>query len=265
MILFASLRTGKPSILARAEWKTTLRANCSDEEMQEQDVFDVLADCTVLVAERDNMLTNWEVDLERGTHQREKIKRRALTLLTHLRAWRERWDSDERNSHSETSAAFARLQQMQEESGRDGSSPFLTIFEFSNDSAAIMLMFYNTALIYVLQILASLPLENFSIHTNQSLTQNTLQVPGYLNDLSRQTPDEYIAEEWLAAVEICRCIPHYLIRKSGLNSGISPVVHLAVTTAWMTLRGNESDEGRWMTEILNTKGQKVIAKGVWTG
>jgi len=47
MILFASLRTGKPSILARAKWKTVLRTNCLDEEMQGLDLFDTWADCTV--------------------------------------------------------------------------------------------------------------------------------------------------------------------------------------------------------------------------
>ena len=264
MILFASLRTGKPSILAKAEWKTALRANCSDEEMQQQDLFDVLADCTVLVAERDSTCSNSELDLARDTHQRDKIKRRALTLLAHLRAWRKRWDSDGRNSHFETSAAFARLQSMQESWG-DGSPSFLTIFEFSNNSAAIMLMFHNTALIYVLRVLASLPLENFGIHFNQTFIQNTGQDAGYLNDFWKHTQDEYIAAERLAALEICRCIPYYLVRNSRLDSGLSPIVHLAVTTAWMTVRGNESAEGRWMTELLNTKGQKVIAKGLWTG
>ena len=263
MILFASLRTGKASILARTEWKTALRENCSDESMQEQDLFDVLADCTVLVAERDNMLGNWKLYVEKGTHKQDKIKRRALTLLTHLRAWRKRWDSDGRNAHFETSASFAKLQRLQETCG-DGSPPFLTVFEFSNDSAAIMLMFYNTALICVLQILASLLLENSGIPSNQSVIHKTWQDANCVDDHWKQTKTEYIAAERLAALEICRCIPSYIVRKSRLDLGASPIAHLAVTTAWMTLRGNESVEGRWITELLNTKGQKVIARGLWT-
>lgn len=63
MILFASLRTGKPSILARAEWKGPLRVNCSDEDVQAQDLFDILANCTVLIGDRDNMLANWELGI----------------------------------------------------------------------------------------------------------------------------------------------------------------------------------------------------------
>ncbi|KAE9375210.1 hypothetical protein N431DRAFT_196415 [Stipitochalara longipes BDJ] len=42
MVLFACLRTGIPSILAREKWKIFLRAQCSEEELQEQDLFDIL-------------------------------------------------------------------------------------------------------------------------------------------------------------------------------------------------------------------------------
>lgn len=257
MIIFASLRTGKASILARAEWKKVLRINCSDKEMQEQDLFDVLADCTVLIAERDNMLADWESDLERSTYQRDRIKQRALILLTHLCAWRKRWDSDGRNSYFETSAAFARLEPMQEPWG-DGSQPLLTFFEFSNESAAIMLMFYNTTLIYVLRVLASLPLEKLSVDSNQSFIQNTSLDARYLGDLWKHTKDEYIAVERAAALEVCRCIPYYSVRKSRLDSDSSPIIHWAVTTAWMTLCGNESADER-MIDLLNP----IIAKGLW--
>lgn len=261
MILFASLRTGKPSILARAEWKKLLRVNCSDEEMQEQDLFDVLADCTVLVAERDNMLANWKLDLEKSTYQRDKIRRRALTLLTYLCAWRKRWDSDGRNSYFETSAGFAGLEPTQDSSG-DNSSPFLTFFEFSNQSAAIMLMFYNTTLIYVLQVLASLTVENLGIDRNQSFR---LQHAGYQNDLWKHTKDEYIATKRLAALEVCRCIPYYSVQKSRLDSDSSPIVHWAVTTAWMTLCSNEFAEGRWIMDLLKARSLEIVAKGLWAG
>jgi Fungal specific transcription factor domain len=252
MLIFASLRMGKPSILAREEWKKVLRANCSDEEMQEQDLFDVLADCTVLISERDNVLANSELDLMQVVHRRDKIKQRALTLLTHLRACRKRWDSDGKNSYVEISADFARLETTHELRGAD-SPPFLTFFEFSNESAAILLMFYNTALIYVLRILASLSLENLSIDSDQSFSQITLL---------ESTKDEYVAAERLAAFEVCRCIPYYLAPKSRLDSD-SPVVHWAVTTAWMTLCGNDSSEGKWMMDLLKATSLETVAKGLW--
>ena len=265
MILFASLRTGNPSILAREEWKRFLRAQCSEEELQEQDLFDVLADCTVLIAERDKMLANWDLDLERSIHQRDKIKRRALTLLSHLYAWKERWDSDVRNSYSETSAPTTGLAKV-EESWGDGSPPLLTTFEFSNASAATMLMFYNTTLIYVLRVLASLPLplplENLSLPSSQSI-QDTFQNAGHPDNLWRLSKNEYLAAERFAALEVCRCVPFDLVQKSRLDSCVSPIGHWAVTTAWMTLRDIEAAEGRWMVNLLNTNGREAIAKGVW--
>jgi len=208
------------------------------------------------------MLVNWDLDPERSTHQRDEIKRRALTLLSHLRAWKERWDSDRRNSYSEMSAAIAKPAKIEESLG-DGSPPFLTTFEFSNASVATMLMFYNTTLIYVLRVLASLPLplENLGLHSSQSL-QDTLQDAIPLDNLWSLSKDEYLAAERFSALEVCRCVPFDLVQKSRLDSCVSPIGHWAVTTAWTTLRGIESPEGRWMMDLLKTNSQ-VIAKGVW--
>lgn len=256
MILFASLRTGSPSILARAEWKAVLRANCSSEEMQEQDLFDVLADCTVLVKERDNILTDWKLDLERSANRRDETKRKARALLTCLHAWRRRWGSDERNSHSERSANLISPRQ-----GVDWER-FPTVFEFSDESVAIMFMFYNTVLIYVLRVLASLTPESSEIPSNRSFKQGTMQDAGDPNDLRNDTKDEYITAERLGALEICRCIPLYLVQKESAHP---PAFQLAVTTSWTTLGGKESAEGRWMTDFLNTtrKNRELVAKGLW--
>ncbi|KAF2100884.1 hypothetical protein NA57DRAFT_37113, partial [Rhizodiscina lignyota] len=254
MILLASLRTRRPSILATTEWKRVLRANCSDEEMQEQDLFDVLADCTVLIAEGDSLFANCDLNFEGAKHQQDELKQRALNLLTYLGHWKRRWGGDKINAYSETSAV----------SKGYASPPFLTMYEFRNESTAIMLMLYNTTLIYVLKILASFPSEAPRFRSSQRRMQNVLQDAGYLDDPWKHTKDEYVAAERLAALEVCRCLPDYLIRKSRLNSEYSPpVVHWAVTTAWMTLLGNESAEGRWMTNLLNMKSKELIAKGTW--
>jgi hypothetical protein len=223
MILFASLSTRKPSILAGLEWKKAFRVNCSEEESQKQDLYDVLADCTVLVAERD-VLATWVLDLERYTLRQSEIEKKALLLLTNLRSWKMRWDNDKENSYVEISV------------NEDDPPPFRTILEFSSDSAATMLLFYNSALIHVLQILASLQLDN---------------------SLSK---DEYIAAERSAAFDICRCIPYYLVRKSHLDLRC---VHLAVVTAWKTLRHRETADGRWLMDILSAKSQESFAPGLW--
>jgi hypothetical protein len=221
MVLFASLHTRKPSILAKAKWKAAFRINCSDKELQEQDLYDVLADYTVLVAERDDMLATWGLDLKRDTKRYGEVEKKVLALLTHLRAWKKRWDSDGKNSYFGISA------------NGDDPPPFLTIFEFSSDSTATMLLFYNSALIHVLRMLASLQLDS---------------------------KDEYIAAEWSAAIDICRCIPYYLVRESHLDLR---VVHLAIVTVWTTLRGRETADGRWIMDVLNTRSREVFAKGLW--
>ena len=248
--------------MARAEWKTALRANCSEEELYEQDLFDFLADCTVLVAQRDEILANWESDLEKSTSRRDKIKQRALSLLDDVSAWKKRWDRDSRNFQAELYPPFAKPQPTQ--SRGDRSPPFLAIFEFSNTAAAIELMFYNTILIYGHRILASLPSDNLDTHSDQSSIQDTSQDAEYINGLRTHTKDEWVAAERFAALDICRCIPHYLERRWRSDYECSPIVHWAVTTAWVTVRGNESAEGRWMNS-LNTEDREVIPKGLWAG
>ena len=261
MILFASLRTGRISILARADWKTLLRANCSAGEMQEQDLFDVLAECTVLGSKRDDMLTNTQSNAGRNASQRDEIRGRALNLLNHLRVWRKRWESDERNSYSETSAGPA---EPMHELREDGLSPFTTVFEFSNVSAAVMSMFYNTTLIIVLRIIASLSLESLGIHTDRDFTtQDILQDPDHLDDSWNQTSDDHIAAERIAALDVCRCIPYYSKGRSLSDSCPSPIVHWAVATALTTLRSNQSLEGRWMMDWLDKKNPNAFAKGLW--
>jgi hypothetical protein len=256
MILFASLHTGKASILARPQWKAFLRAQCSEEQLVEQDLFDVLADCTVLIVDRDKTTVNWGSDLNSNTHERDEIKQRATNSLSHLRAWKERWNRDERNSYSETPII--------EEASRIERSPFLTTFEFSNPSSAAMFMFYNTTLIYVLRVLASLPIlpEPPGQNSDQDV-QDTLQNAGHLENFETLGRDQYLSAERLAALEVCRGVPFDLTQRSRLGVCVSPLSHWAFTTAWTTLGGIESPEGRWMMELLNTSSLEGIAKGIW--
>jgi hypothetical protein len=266
MILFASLRMGRPSILAREEWKIALRADCSEKENHEQDLLDVLADCTVLVAERDDMLSRWDMDHEKIIHQRNTLKQRTLTSLHFLHAWRIRWGTADKNIYVESSAPFARLQTNLESLG-DDLPPFITAFEFSNDDSALMLILYNATLIYVLQLLASLSVHNTDVHfsSNTSSKMDTLQNAGHDGSLWDLAKDEYTAAERLAALEVCRCLPYYLDRISHLDGGVSPVFQWGVTTAWMTLRRGEAAEDRLIMDLLNIHSRGAIAQALWTG
>ncbi|KAF3904880.1 hypothetical protein ABW20_dc0106900 [Dactylellina cionopaga] len=262
MIIFASLRTGKPSILAKKEWEQCLRECCSEKEIQEQDLFDILADCTVLIAERNNMLTNWDLNLESCIRRRDKIERRALKLLAHLRGWKARWDSDETNVYTETPTSITGVELIQTSS--DDNPPPLSFFKFSSDASAIMLMFYNTTCICVLNILTSLPFEIVNIDTGSSLAQDSPQEVEPKDKLEIPTRDQYATAEWLAALEVCRCIPYYSerSRRHSVADG-SPIVHWAITTAWMTLARNEPAGGRRIMDQLDATCEGMVAKGVW--
>ncbi|OKL60322.1 hypothetical protein UA08_04456 [Talaromyces atroroseus] len=263
MMLFASLRTAKPSILARAEWKAVLRANCSAKEIQEQELFDVLADCSIINAQRDGMLIKRRLEPECSAGERGEAREKALILLTRLHDWRKKWDDDERNSHTELSMPLA-MQQSKQDSLRNNLStcPFLTVLAFSDESTVTMFMFYNTALIYIFRVLANLAVQSFGAQFDQSFTKNRLHA-GSQGD-SWETPrDKYNTAEQLAALNIYRSLPNYLVQMSSTSTNTTPIVHWAISTAWVTLGGHESAYGRWLKELLNAEGQDVVAQGLW--
>lgn len=249
MILFASLQLRKPSILARPDWKKAMRTNSSYDELEEQDLFDVLADCTILLAERDAMSSAWNANPIKARGQRDEIERRACCLLIHLHEWRRRWDSDLKNPPSDTPASPSGFEESQFTQIGDPEGSLITVATIPNVPAAIMLMLYNLVLIHVLQILASLPLE-------ESATGNISQQP--------ETAKRYHADERIAAREACRCIQHYLYIRRRFDTSASPIVHWAVGTSWTRLRRDDSVEGAWMRNLLVGKGRQVVAEGMWT-
>lgn len=250
MILFASLRSGRPSILAQAEWKRVLRESCADAEMQEQDLFDVLADCTVLLAECDDASSISVADDGLGTRL-QRIQQSTLTLLFYLHAWRLRWSRDERNIYTEVS------------SDSPGQSPHNhsstdIVFEFSNLPAAMMMMLYNTTLIYVLRVLESLSCEAPNIHLMQSLTSSSWAGHGDSETTVANIEETWVSTQILAALDICRCIP-YLAKQPSVDLR---VVNLAITTVWMTVGTQDSAACVWIKEMLSSTGQELIVRGL---
>ena len=157
-----------------------------------------MADCTVLAAKRDYAAATCAVDLESNADCYSEVEKKAFALLARLYDWQREWTGDKENFYLEIPAAGEDL------------PPFLTILEFSSDFTAIRLLTYLSALINVLRILNSLPLDG---------------------------KDEYIAAERSAALDICRCVPYFLVRKSNLDLR---TVHLAVATAWISLLHRET-------------------------
>jgi len=249
MILLASLQLGKPSILARSDWKKAMRADSSYEELQEQDLFDVLADCSVLLAERDAVSSAWDADAIKAREQRDEIQQRACCLLTHLHEWRLRWDADLNNAFYDTPVSPSGSKESQSACNEDPDRSLVTVATIATVPAAVMLMLYNLALMYVLQILAPQPQE-------ESAPRNASHEP--------ETAGRYHADERIAAMEACRCIQYYMLIRRRLDASASPIVHWAITAAWKRLRRDDSVEGAWMRDLLTARGRQVVAEGLWT-
>ncbi|KAK3117180.1 hypothetical protein LTR53_001684 [Teratosphaeriaceae sp. CCFEE 6253] len=240
MILDASLRMGHPSVLAREDWKAQSRARCTDAQLQEQDLLDMLADCTLLGAERARLLTRQGLDPVTHAAELENIERQGSTLSSRLLEWKVQWDSIPAN-------------QLTVEEPMQGHRG-LPSLGFSGGSAATMYVVYHTVLIRHL------------------MSMTTHEVPGRpgrpsdqdasLQIVSTSAPDhsasgEDRAGQRRAALEICRCVP-YLLRQAGsIQCGRSTAFVWAVMTAWDIVCG--SAEGIWLLNALRTGGGEATA------
>jgi hypothetical protein len=253
MIIFASLSRRQPSILARDEWKKVFKIDCSKKDLEEQYLFDALADCTVLIAECDKMLMIRKEDGDNAIYQRDQIARSALNLLEQLRGWKTRWDSE--------MPFVPGVERLTQQSCEENARQFPATFEFDKESALMLLILYNTVIIYVLRTLFSLMSKYPDSSARRLSTKAVLDSSGLLQSLWSSANDEFITAERKAALEICHCIPY--VQKSDLDAGSMTVAHLAIRTAWETLGGNDTTEGRRLTEVIYTKSREVFAKGLW--
>jgi hypothetical protein len=256
MIVAAALKLGRPSILARPDWKKAVRANASDEVLEEQDLYDVLADCSVLLAERDAMASAEKADPTEANEQRDGIARRACGLLEHLRQWRQRWDRKNlKDPVADTAASPSRPEESQPtHNDRSPEGSLITATTIPNIPAAAMLMLYDLAVMFVSQSLQPLPpLEE------SAATRTTRNVPRQF-----ETAKSYQVDERDAAREVCRCTRYYLSIRRRLDASAPLVIHWAIAVAWERLRQDDSAEGVWMRDLLSRKGRQVVAEGLWT-
>ncbi|CZR70000.1 uncharacterized protein PAC_19901 [Phialocephala subalpina] len=270
MIIFAALRSRKPSILARLEWKKQLREHIdSPDELQKQELFDVLADCTVVVSARDRILGESNITPEISTHELDKLKQDTLSLLAQLSSWKKRWDSDEKHKIAETPLPHNQLNTIPTDPG-EVSLPFTTNLEYTTESVAIAMLLYNISLIHVLQILALLtspPPEHLPSESQSTSPPTTppLQSPltsddRFLHDpphfpnvwshpppSNKPPPHPYLSAQENPILDICRSISYHL---SDPQSAASSVFHWATATVWIKVRGEESVVGRWVWSLL---------------
>lgn len=246
MILFASLQTAKPSILARSEWKAALRENCSDEEIREQELFDIMADCTVINARLRERPRDGLLGLEES--QQDNTRDSAMRLLTQLYDWRKEWDNDGRNSYIELPIPMTVQHPLQSSSTNGSDCLLTTVLKFSDESTAAMFMFYNTALIYIFRVLAGVHAKKFDPRLDGIVPRDNPSVE-FQGDTCEYSESTYVFAEKLAAIDIYRTLPHYLNQRSSTCTNTTPVVHWAISTAWNALGRHESAYGKWLKAL----------------
>ncbi|KIW04433.1 uncharacterized protein PV09_04703 [Verruconis gallopava] len=259
-VLFAALRVGKASLLARPEWKSVLRLGCSASEEHEHDLWDILADCTVLVARSNLVIAKSGIEPRASITQRKEVEQTSLNLLQQLQVWKDRWMKDSKNHYRASVSAETKIESSSGVDEEDWSS-FATPLDFADRSAAPMLMLYNTALIHVLQVLSALPVAEFGVFSDLVFEGNSL--PSGLG-AKRMTSKERGLAIRAAALEICNCVPAYFQAQSLSGANITPIFHWATSTAWIALRGDESSEGGWMRSLLKNAEPHFIARGLMT-
>jgi hypothetical protein len=238
MLLFAALGIGRPTILAKPEWKTMLRQCCkTEEQLQEQLLYDVLADCTVLASERDKLFTRRIATRENVSNQIEIIRTHAEQLCEQLRNWRRIWGANPANAYIEIPAIPGT---QVETTDANATSLAPTDLVFATITSALMLMLYNIALINLLKMLISLP-----------------------SPLQQSTPrNDLVAVAHSAVLDIYRCIPNPTSADFRKELHASPVVHWAIQTAKMMLQGDESAEAKLLMGMLERKSKGNLAENM---
>tara|TARA_R110002003_G_scaffold55_5_gene4987 strand:+ start:36964 stop:38181 length:1218 start_codon:yes stop_codon:yes gene_type:complete len=242
MLLFAALSAGRASVLAKPGWKSMFSQHCeSEEETQEQLLYDNLADCSLLVPVRDNLLKDWETTPhDERAEGVNSVRRRADDLLDGLRAWRGQWLASPGNAYTETPAYLAQTQPSTYP--RIDETPVgITDLVFPNIASASLLMLHNIACLHVLQVHISLPFDS------QSTSKK----------------DEYFAAAYSTILEICRSMPYCLDEELHKDLHAGPVVFWAVQVADMVLKGDASVEGRFLKELLGRKSGGGGSQIVW--
>lgn len=258
MILFASTLLKKPCILARPEWKSAMRVGCSPKELQEQALYDILADCTVLLHKRENIAAPWDIDVARAAQQVREVEDQGRALHARLCVWKRNWDNETTSGTSETSATFPGIASTKSPSA-SGPTPSMIIgTKVLSRAMVVELILFDLTLLTLLQILVSLPCE--PLQRDSFLRGVTTSQKGI-----ESAKEYYASQERLVALETCRCVRSYVEGGQGLDASVPPILHWAIVTALRSLRHDTSVEATWLWDLLTPKGQQVVSNGLWKG
>lgn len=256
MITFASVKLRVGTIFARPDWKALLRSYCSAEELWEQELFDILADCSCLYARCRDHATAVPVD-RIGL---AKVVEEAHELLHQLRLWRSRWDQEARYTRRDDSDTLAGLKAAVQVSQTAFTMQYpIKAIDFKDGAASALLLQYNACIISVsrLLLLLQVPAESNTPDPSTPAACRMSQL------YAHRSLDEYGPRELNAALEICCCVPYIVSRNAHKFCRDSPAIHWSITTAWMMLGQETTPVGKWITDTLGMKDGGQIAKGLW--
>ncbi|KAL6408576.1 hypothetical protein AUP68_08436 [Ilyonectria robusta] len=256
MILFASMLLKNPCILARPEWKSAMRVGASPKELQEQALYDILADCTVLLAKRENIVATWDLDVARAAQQVREVEDQGRALHAQLCTWRRSWDSETTSGTSGTSATFPGVASTRSAPASDSIPSMIMETKVLSRAMVVELILFDVALVTLLQILASLPREVLQGHS--FLRGATAPQNG-----TESAKQYYASQERLAALEACRRVRSYVEGGQCLDASVPPILHWAIATALRSLHRDTSVEATWLRELVTPNGQQVVAVGLW--
>ncbi|GKT51846.1 uncharacterized protein ColSpa_12027 [Colletotrichum spaethianum] len=228
------------------QWKSAMRVGASPKDLQEQDLYDVLADCTVLLEKREGILATWDLDAATATQQVREVEDHGCALYAQLYNWRKRWNAETARGASGTCTIFSGVISTSNSPGSDSATSLISGDVLSR-KMVVELVLFDLALLTLMHTLASLPCE--ALHGPQNGAKSLTEY--------------YASQERRAALETCRCIRSYVEGGQCLDASVPPILHWAIVTAMKSLHHDTSVEAAWLRELVTSKGKQVVEGGLW--
>ena len=234
-MIFASLASRKPSIFAEKDWKTLPWAPGVTKKCKVQYIFDIIADATILMPNRDALQDAATRGLDVSTSELyQDTTGLADELLHQVEEWNQDWELLHGHKLQETQPLLP-LSSLFPFTSKE-ELPWSTVYTYLNLDLANDHAMYNATLILLLLCKKSLLL---------------LQPECDIDEIASIS-----LQAELAGVEICRSVDYHLM---DFQEGIGGLYLLfPMRVAWQAVGESSSPAGRWLESICEaiTKGQK---------
>ncbi|KAF2502292.1 hypothetical protein BU16DRAFT_521046 [Lophium mytilinum] len=269
ILIFSCVTVSKLSIMALEGWRQESRDGYSLLEHRQEEQLDFLADWMVLRSERDAFAAKCHDRNQGMLHEEyELLLRKAGALRDRMSAWGQLWLIENTHVSNCVPTTAYRL----EDDERTKSELQVLPIEYSNPRTATMLVLYNVTLIYVLDLLDSLPplkpgTPNFD--TGRAERYPTPESPiKELDPVERpanhpvKLDGGYHSTIRKASLEVGRALRYQLAHGSQLGTPSLLVGYIAVKTAFQALGGIESSKDLVIYDLVING--TTVANKIWT-